>query len=98
MTTPNAEPINITIRATEATAGPADFDLDVKAEGVESQDRLAVILLLVVERITGVSTDPYLALVDAVRRGSTPSEPSLDRDPVEAAIYDGVPPNTGSAS
>lgn len=48
-----------------------DFDIDVKTD-LESQDKLALMLLLVVEKITGVSTDNYVAEVDShrVRAGS----------------------------
>lgn len=58
-----------TIKAVATEEG--SYDLDVKTE-LESHDKLAAMLLLVVEQLTGVSADGYVAEVDAhrVRAGS----------------------------
>jgi hypothetical protein len=42
------------------------FDLDVQT-GLSSHDELTVVLLLLVEKMTGVSTDDYVAEVDRIR-------------------------------
>jgi hypothetical protein len=44
------------------------LDIDVKAEGFTSKDEVVVTLLCLVERLTGVSTDTYVALVDEVHK------------------------------
>lgn len=49
----------------------AGFDLQVKAGGgVNTQEEMAVLLLLLVEELTGVSTDLYVQEVDATRRAA----------------------------
>lgn len=47
---------------------PDGFDVDVQTEGVDSEDSLALLLLVVVQKITGVRTDTYVSLVDECRR------------------------------
>ncbi|MFI6266137.1 hypothetical protein [Micromonospora sp. NPDC051006] len=48
---------------------PGGFQLDVKAgNGLVSEDQLVTLLLLIVERITGVSPDLYAKEIDIVRR------------------------------
>lgn len=42
------------------------FDIDVQSE-VDTHDQLVVLLLTVVEQITGVSVDNYVAEVDSHR-------------------------------
>lgn len=46
------------------------FDIDVKAEGLRNSDELAVMLLLVIENITGVDSDLYLQQIDIMRRAA----------------------------
>ncbi len=47
------------------------FDLNVKAGGgIGSQDEMTVLLLLLVEELTGVSTDLYTQQVDIARRAA----------------------------
>ncbi|GIF14829.1 hypothetical protein [Actinoplanes teichomyceticus] len=47
---------------------PVGFDVKVQADDVTSESELVVLLLLVVEKLTGVSTDSYVRLVDECRR------------------------------
>jgi hypothetical protein len=54
-----------TITTTDAD-NTQGFDIDVKSE-VGTHDELVVLLLTVVEQITGVSTDNYVAEVDSHR-------------------------------
>jgi hypothetical protein len=46
------------------------FDVDVQADGVRDSDELAVMLLLVVESVTGVDSDLYVQQVDVMRRAA----------------------------
>ena len=43
-----------------------EFDIDVQSE-LDTENELAALLLMVVEKITGVSTNSYVALVDSTR-------------------------------
>ncbi|GGK31880.1 hypothetical protein GCM10010124_25790 [Pilimelia terevasa] len=68
---PTTDPVEmpeITIRRVPCDDGTKDFDLKVTGTGLTSEDEMVVLLLMVVESCTGVSTDQYLAEVDLVRR------------------------------
>jgi hypothetical protein len=59
---------HIVIDCPTASDETKKFDIGVKATGVDSGEQVLTILLLVVEKLTGVSTDGYVRLVDEVRR------------------------------
>jgi len=48
----------------------AGFDIKVTASGIDGADELAVMLLLVLEQVTGVDTDLYVQQVDTIRRAA----------------------------
>jgi hypothetical protein len=48
----------------------AGFDVKVTASGIDGADELAVMLLLVIEQVTGVNSDLYVQQIDIVRRAA----------------------------
>ncbi len=43
-------------------------DIEATITGIDSQDQAVIILLTVVEQLTGISTNGYVDMVDAARR------------------------------
>lgn len=55
----------------ECPGSDSEFDITVKAGGgVESQDELVAVLLLLVEKVTGVPADLYTHEIDIVRQAA----------------------------
>lgn len=46
------------------------FDVGVTGEGFASEDEVSLLLLLVVEKITGISSDLYVQQIDIARRSA----------------------------
>jgi hypothetical protein len=78
-------PIHVQIHCPGSLNEP-NPEIKVNGDGLESQGQLATLLLTIVERITGISTDSYVALVNEARKAAARDQAATDNRPNAAEV------------